>query len=148
MKVSFNRSWTLTANKIFSRLREHEHEDSTDLCNPKTMKRWIPFVFWFHCQNSASRRFLMAVGFDRKLHPAFFICWCDQWSYLLVQVYELITCVRWANENAKSLIFLVQFLKILTIIPQALMGSESIAHEAEGGMGYWLRHQEARRREE
>ena len=27
----------------------------------------------------------------------------------------------------------------LTIIPRARMGSESIAHEAEGWMGYWLR---------
>ena len=26
----------------------------------------------------------------------------------------------------------------LTIIPQAQMGSESIAHEAEVRMGYWL----------
>ena len=26
----------------------------------------------------------------------------------------------------------------LTIIPRAPMGSESIAHEAEGRMGYWL----------
>ena len=26
----------------------------------------------------------------------------------------------------------------LTIIPWARMGSESIAHEAEGRMGYWL----------
>ena len=26
----------------------------------------------------------------------------------------------------------------LTIIPRARMGSESIAHEAEGRMGYWL----------
>ena len=27
----------------------------------------------------------------------------------------------------------------LTIIPQARMGSESIAHDAEGRIGYWLR---------
>jgi len=27
---------------------------------------------------------------------------------------------------------------IITIIPRARMGSESIAHEAEGRMGYWL----------
>ena len=30
----------------------------------------------------------------------------------------------------------------LTIIPQARMGYESIAHEAEGRMGYWLRGHE------
>ena len=31
------------------------------------------------------------------------------------------------------------FDSYLTIIPRARMGSESIAHEAEGRMGYWLR---------
>ena len=30
-------------------------------------------------------------------------------------------------------------LAYLTIIPQARMGSESITHEAEGWMGFWLR---------
>ena len=30
-------------------------------------------------------------------------------------------------------------LRYSTIIPRARMGSESIAHEAEGRMGYWLR---------
>ena len=29
--------------------------------------------------------------------------------------------------------------RYLTIIPRARMGSEAIAHEAEGLMGYWLR---------
>ena len=33
----------------------------------------------------------------------------------------------------------------LTIIPRARMGSESIAHEAEGRMGYWLRGHEGER---
>ena len=33
----------------------------------------------------------------------------------------------------------------LTIIPRARMGSESIAHEAEGQMGYWLRGYEGER---
>ena len=33
----------------------------------------------------------------------------------------------------------------LTIIPLALMGSESIAHEAEGRMVYWLRAHEGER---
>ena len=32
----------------------------------------------------------------------------------------------------------------LTIIPRAQMGSESIAREAEGRMGYWLRGREGR----
>ena len=33
----------------------------------------------------------------------------------------------------------------LTIIPRAWMGSASIAHEAEGHMGYWLRGHEGER---
>ena len=33
----------------------------------------------------------------------------------------------------------------LTIIPWAQMGAESIAHEAEGRMGYWLRDHEGER---
>ena len=33
----------------------------------------------------------------------------------------------------------------LTIIPQAQMGSESIAHKAENRMGYWLRSHEGER---
>ena len=36
-------------------------------------------------------------------------------------------------------------LGYLTIIPQARMGSESIAHEAEGRMGFWLRGHEGER---
>ena len=34
---------------------------------------------------------------------------------------------------------------LLTIIARARMGSESIAHEAEGRMGYWLRGHEGKR---
>ena len=34
---------------------------------------------------------------------------------------------------------------LLTIIPRARMGSELIAHEAEGRMGYWLRGHEGER---
>ena len=30
-------------------------------------------------------------------------------------------------------------MNYLTIIPQAWMGSESIAHDSEGQMGFWLR---------
>ena len=32
----------------------------------------------------------------------------------------------------------LEFNIYLTIIPRARMGSESIAHEAEGRVGYWL----------
>ena len=34
------------------------------------------------------------------------------------------------------------FREYLTIIPQAWMGSESLTHEAEGRMSYWLRGHE------
>ena len=34
----------------------------------------------------------------------------------------------------------------LIIIPRARMGSESIAHEAEGRMGYWLRGHKGERK--
>ena len=37
------------------------------------------------------------------------------------------------------------YKKYLTIIPRAWMGSESIAHEAEGWMGYWPRGHEGAR---
>ena len=46
-------------------------------------------------------------------------------------------CYKFDNRKYK--------LKYLTIIPRARMGSESIAHEAEGGMGYWLRGHEGER---
>ena len=55
--------------------------------------------------NSAARRFLMAADVEGK----FFIWWRVHWPYLVVQVYELITCVRRANENARNLISVVQF---------------------------------------
>ena len=39
----------------------------------------------------------------------------------------------------------VWMLLTIIIIPQARMGSESIAHEAEGRMDYWLRGHEGER---
>ena len=36
-------------------------------------------------------------------------------------------------------------IEYLTIIPRARTGSESIAHEAEGRMGYWLRGHQGER---
>ena len=35
---------------------------------------------------------------------------------------------------------------LVTIIPRARMGSESVAHKAEGRMGYWLRGHEGERK--
>ena len=40
---------------------------------------------------------------------------------------------------------LVTTVECLTIIPQTRMGSESIAHEAKGRMGYWLKGHESER---
>ena len=42
------------------------------------------------------------------------------------------------SKRSDKVLFLEDFI-YLTIIPRARMGSESIAHEAEGRMGYWLR---------
>ena len=41
--------------------------------------------------------------------------------------------------------YIVAIKEYLTIIPRAQMGSESIAHEAEGRTGYWLRGHEGER---
>ena len=59
--------------------------------------------------NSAARRFSTAAGFEGKFLSSF-LYWCFHWPYMVVQVYELITCVRRANENAGNLISVVQFL--------------------------------------
>ena len=43
------------------------------------------------------------------------------------------------HEDTGLCLFTVRFFRrygYLTIIPRARMGSESIAHEAKGGMGY------------
>ena len=42
-------------------------------------------------------------------------------------------------------LFYLISLVYLSIIRRARMGSESIAHEAEGQMGYWLRGHEGER---
>ena len=44
-----------------------------------------------------------------------------------------------------TIIGLYKAEKYLTIIPRVRMGSESIAHEAEGRTGYWLRGHEGER---
>ena len=59
--------------------------------------------------NSAARRFSMVASFEGKFLSSF-LYWCFHWPYLVVQVYELITCVRRANKNAGNLISVVQFL--------------------------------------
>ena len=49
------------------------------------------------------------------------------------------------REEGKHLLAHYTGKGFLTIIPRARMGSESIAHEAEGRMGYWLRGHEGER---
>ena len=54
---------------------------------------------------------------------------------------DLYTCLSFliavVRVHYVVVLMLAHFL-YLTIIPQAWMGSESIAREAEGRMGYWL----------
>ena len=50
-----------------------------------------------------------------------------------------------ATEKTNSLYYAQVSCVYLTIIPRAPMGSESIAHEAEGRMGYGLRGHEVER---
>ena len=49
------------------------------------------------------------------------------------------------NVSPSQLVSWRSFQQYLTIIPRAQMGPESIAHEAEGRMGYWLRGHEGER---
>ena len=53
---------------------------------------------------------------------------------------------RFTSLSCFVSIFLTNWLDFTkTIIPFALMASKSIAHEAEGRMGYWLRGHEGER---
>ena len=62
------------------------------------------------------------------------------WIWALVG--DIVFC-SWATYfTLKALLFKPSYL---TIIPRAQMGSESIAHEAEGRMRYWLRAHEGER---
>ena len=51
------------------------------------------------------------------------------------------------DPNTNSVAYLEQqdYVKYLTTIPRARMSYGSIAHEAEGRMGYWLRGYEGER---
>lgn len=49
-------------------------------------------------------------------YPVFFIWWRVHWPYLVMQVNVLITCVWRANEKARDLISVVQFLIYIHII--------------------------------
>ena len=67
--------------------------------------------------NSAEMILLIAAGFGGKFYSAFFICWRVRWPYLSHSVYEMIICVRLANENAGNIISGVEFLIISNSLP-------------------------------
>jgi len=137
MKMSFTRSETTTAWNLFAGYKEKlfGHDDNnawitwnfTSLCHSKTLtsvKRWIPLIFWFQCQNfywliPLLANFLWRLVWRENFYSTSFIWWCVHWPYLVVQVYELITCIGRANENAWNLIYIVQFV-VLIIFPHKL----------------------------
>ena len=114
MKVSFTRSWTSTLGKIFSGLREKrfDHEDIAPVF--VILKHSLQWRGEFHLYlgpvpdyslvSSTARWFSMASSVEGQF---LFISWRFHWPYLVVQVYELITCFRRANENANKLISVV-----------------------------------------
>ena len=57
---------------------------------------------------------------------------------LILGLKELVDIVTFLSHEPQAL----WVYGYLTIIPRARMGSESIAHEAEGRMDYWLRGHE------
>ena len=75
------------------------------------------------------------------------------WSVISLKNYPLyatsfhymISFIYLDNRNVSMHLFLRIHL-YLTIIPRARMGSESIAHEAECRMDYWLRGHEGKRK--
>ena len=60
--------------------------------------------------NSATRRFSMAAGVEGKFLSSFLYWHTSSLTIFGSAVYELIACVRRANENARNLISVVQFL--------------------------------------
>ena len=55
------------------------------------------------------------------------------------------TATCWVTHMAPKIMHSKFVIQSLTIIPRARMGYESIAHEAEDRMGYWLRGYEGER---
>ena len=120
MKVSFTRSWSSTAGKNFLCMPYEKNVLITIIALVFViLKHSLQWRGEFHLYfgpvpefllvNSAARRFSMAASFE-GIFLSSFLSWCFHWPYLVVQVYELITCFRRANENAGNLISGVQFL--------------------------------------
>ena len=117
--------WAILCEKRYTQMYnnyERRVKNTNEITAPKrltltAMKRWISFVGpvpEYLLVNSAARWFLMAV-WKENCYPAFFTSWRVHWPYLEMQVYELITWVRRANENARNLISGVQFLIIYNL---------------------------------
>jgi len=70
--------------------------------------------------------------------PSFLSCWFLRHNRVIFSL----EINFWKWRGIVSPAFLVFYL---TIIPRARMGYESIAHEAEGRIGYWLRGHEGER---
>ena len=125
MKVSFTRNWSSTARKKFSLGYEKNFLITMIALVFVILKHSLQWrgefrlyfgrVPEFLLVNSAAKRFSMAACFEGKFLSRF-LYWCFHRPYLVVQVYELITCVRRANENAGNLISVVQFSIIHDIL--------------------------------
>ena len=100
MKVSFSRSWTSTARKIFSELQENFLITMITLVFV-ILKHSLQWRGEFHLYfgpvpefllvNSAARRFLMASGFEGKFLSSFL--------YLLMRSLTIFVCVGiWADN--------------------------------------------------
>ena len=131
MKISFTRSWSSRARKIFSALRENFLITIIALVFVilKHSLQWRGefLCILVQCQNFYSLiplldDFQWPPVSRENFYPAFFH-WCFYWPYLVVQVYELITCVTRTNENAGNLISVghIQTCK------QGTVGSKSAA---------------------
>ena len=79
--------------------------------------------------NSTTRRFSMAIGFERKkiIKISLFAACSLTIFGLVVQVYELLTCVQQTNKNTRKLISVVQFLFALTSRNSTLLSGKTFS---------------------
>ena len=73
--------------------------------------------------------------------------WSKKFHFLANTKVTLVFVVVWTGPKSQINSHLNDtcLIDYLTIIPWARMGPESIAYEAEGRMGYWLRGHEGER---
>ena len=100
------------------------------LSQKKCMLFYLAFEIKLHAGDGYSCTGKVLGFFKIHLKQFAFIIVGSDWCHVLKSVRRM-ECVSTVNY--------------LTIIPRAWMGSESIAHEAEGWMGYWLRGHEGER---